>query len=153
MQKITPFFWFEDKAGEAAKYYTSVFPDSKILSESVMKDTPSGTVEIYEILLSEQKFTLMSAGPLAKFNEAISFIIDCKDQKEVDYFWEKLSAVPESEACGWCKDKFGVSWQIVPRKMTELLAQDKTGKVQQAMLKMKKIDINKLEKAYKEGKK
>lgn len=147
--KITPFLWFEKEAGKAAKFYVKVFPKSKIISKSVMRNTPSGSVEIYTILLSGQVFTLMSAGPLAKFNEAISFVINCKDQREVDYYWKKLSAVPSAEQCGWLKDKFGVSWQVVPKQLNELLSKDKSGKVQQTMLKMKKIVLKDLEKAYK----
>lgn len=152
MRKITPFLWFDNQAGEAAKYYTSVFKEAKIKDKQVITDTPSGTVEIINIELFGMDFTLMSAGPYFKFNEAISFVVDCEDQEEVNYYWEKLSAVPESEQCGWLKDKFGVSWQIIPRRLNELMADKdkvKAGRVTQAMLKMKKIDIKKLEEAYK----
>lgn len=154
MQKITPFLWFEKDASKIAEFYTSIFKESKIKSTSVMTDTPSGTVEIVTIELFGQDFTLMSAGPLFKFTEAISFVVDCKDQEEVDYYWEKLSAVPESEQCGWLKDRYGLSWQIIPRQMNEMLNdpdKEKAGRATQAMLQMKKIDIATLQKAF-EGK-
>ena len=109
MQKITPFLWFEKDASKVAKYYTSIFKDSKIKSTTTMGDTPSGTVEIVSVELLGQEFTLMSAGPLFKFTEAISFVVGCNDQKEVDYYWEKLTADGGAESmCGWLKDKYGV---------------------------------------------
>ncbi|MEK7530826.1 MAG: VOC family protein [Patescibacteria group bacterium] len=151
MQKITPFLWFDTEATAAADFYVSVFGgDSKLLSTQVMTDTPSGTVEIVNVSLRGQEFTLMSAGPLFKFTEAISFVIDCENQEEVDHFWNALSAVPTSEQCGWLKDKYGVSWQVVPRRLNELLADPdkaKAGRVTQTMLQMKKIVIADLEKA------
>ena len=111
-----------------------------------------GTVEIVTIDLMGQEFMLLSAGPLFKFNESISFIVRCKTQKEIDYYWEKLSAVPEAEQCGWLKDKFGLSWQIVPAAMDKMM-KDKNGerlaRVAEAFLKMKKFDIKTLERAYK----
>ncbi len=149
-QKITPFLWFDKEAGAAADFYLTVFPNSKIKSRQKMENTPSGTVEIIALELFGQDFTLMSAGPYFKINEAISFVIDCEDQKEVDYYWEKLSAHPESEQCGWLKDKFGVSWQVVPRRLTELTSdpdKEKAGRATQAMMQMRKIDIAELEKA------
>jgi len=151
MQKITPMLWFDKQAGEAAKFYTSVFKDGKIISTQTLTDTPSGTVEVLDIEILGQRFTLMSAGPLFKFNEAISFQVFCDSQEEVDYYWEKMSAVPESEQCGWLKDKFGVSWQIIPTKMTELLSDPDPKKAQattQAMLQMKKLDLAKLQEAH-----
>jgi predicted 3-demethylubiquinone-9 3-methyltransferase (glyoxalase superfamily) len=151
MQKITPFLWFDKEAGEAAKFYTSVFKGSKIKDTTILENTPSGTVEIVTIELLGQEFCLMSAGPLFKFNESISFVVNCKTQKEIDYYWEKLSANPKAEECGWLKDKFGLSWQIVPTVLGELL-QDKDAKkskrVMEVMLKMKKIDIKILKQAY-----
>ena len=105
MQKITPFLWFDKEAGEAAKFYTSVFKESKIKNSTTIHDTPSGTVEIITIALFVQEFTLMSAGPLFKFNEAISLVVHCANQKEIDYYWEKLSAVLEAEQDGWRKDR------------------------------------------------
>ena len=151
MQKITPFLWFDKEAGEAAKFYTSVFK-GKIKDKSIITDTPSGTVEIYTITILGQEFMLMSAGPLFKFTEAISFVVDCKNQKEIDYYWKRLSAVKKSEQCGWLKDKYGVSWQIVPSALDELFEKDKSGRVLQAMLKMKKINIKKLKQAYDQNK-
>ena len=112
--KITPHLWFDKEAREAAEFYTSVFPKSKIKSTTTLQNTPSGTVEVVTIDLMGQEFMLLSAGPLFKFNESISFIVRCKTQKEIDYYWERLSAVPEAEQCGWLKDKYGLSWQIVP---------------------------------------
>ncbi len=155
-QKITPFLWFDNQAREAAKFYTSVFKESKMKTPvTTYGDTPSGTVDIITIELFGQDFTLMSAGPQFKFNEAISFVIDCENQEEVDYYWEKLTADGGKESqCGWLKDKFGVSWQVVPRALNELMGDKdpgKAGRVMQAMLKMKKIELKKLEEAY-EGK-
>jgi predicted 3-demethylubiquinone-9 3-methyltransferase (glyoxalase superfamily) len=155
MQKITPFLWFDTQAREAAKFYTSVFKDSKITSPVTLEDTPSGTVDIITIELLGQEFTLMSAGPQFKFTEAISFVIDCENQEEVDYYWEKLTSDGGEESqCGWLKDKFGLSWQVVPRQLSELMGdldKEKAGRVMQSMLKMKKIVVADLQKAY-EGK-
>lgn len=151
-QKITPFLWFDKEAAEAAAFYTSVFPDSKMLSPESFSDTPSGTVDIYTIELAGQRFTLMNAGPQFKFTEAISFVIDCNGQQEVDYYWESLTADGGEESmCGWLKDRFGVSWQVVPGRFNELVSdhdKEKVGRVMQAMLTMKKLDIAALEKAY-----
>ena len=116
-----------------------------------MEDTPSGTVEIVVIELFGQEFTLMSAGPEFKFTEAISFVVDCRDQEEVDYYWERLTADGGEESmCGWLKDKYGLSWQIIPRRLNELMSdpdKEKAGRATQAMLQMKKIDVAKLEEA------
>lgn len=145
--KITPHLWFDKQAKEASEYYVSVFPDSKINSIQTIKNTPSGDCDIVSFSLSGQNFMAISAGPLFKFNEAISFIVNCENQEEIDYYWEKLSAVPESEQCGWCKDKFGLSWQVVPTLMGEMMNQNdpaKAERVTQAFLKMKKFDIAKL---------
>lgn len=151
MQKITPFLWFDKEARAAAEFYVSVFKDAQILDSSTLKDTPSGTVEVITLRLFGQEYQLMSAGPLFKFNEAISFVVNCETQEETDYYWEKLSAVPEAEACGWLKDRFGVSWQIVPKQLTKLLNDPdpaKAARVMQTMLQMKKIDIVSLQQAY-----
>ena len=154
MQKITPFLWFDKAAKEAAKFYTSVFKDSKIKNSTTLHNTPSGTVEIVTLELWGQEFTLMSAGPLFKFNEAISFVVHCDNQKEIDYYWEKLSADPKAEQCGWLKDKHGLSWQIVPTALEKML-QDKdarkVARVTEAFLKMKKFDIAALKRAYEGG--
>lgn len=154
MQKITPFLWFDKEAKEAAKFYTSVFKDSKIKNSTTLHNTPSGTIEIVTVKLCDQEFTLMSAGPLFKFNEAISFVVNCDNQKEIDYYWEKLSADPKAEQCGWLKDKYGISWQIVPTALEKML-QDKdarkVARVTEAFLKMKKFDIKTLKRAYEGG--
>lgn len=153
MQKITPFIWFEKNAKEAAKYYVKVFGKrSKIKDVQMIPNTPSGTVEVVTLELMGQEFTLMAAGPFRKINEAISFIVNCETQKEVDYFWNKLSAGGEKGQCGWLKDKYGVSWQVIPTILTKLMADPdpiKADRVTQAMLKMTKIDIVKLKDAYK----
>jgi predicted 3-demethylubiquinone-9 3-methyltransferase (glyoxalase superfamily) len=154
MQRITPFLWFDKEAAEAATFYTSIFKDSKIKNSTTLHNTSSGTVEIVAVELFGQEFTLMSAGPLFKFNEAISFVVHCDNQNEIDYYWEKLSAVPQAEQCGWLKDKYGVSWQIVPTAMEEMLRDkdaQKVARMTEAFLKMKKFDIKALERAY-EGK-
>lgn len=151
MQKITPHLWFDKEAREAAEFYTSVFPESKIKDATTLHNTPSGTVDIITIALLGQDFMLLSAGPLFKFNEAISFIVHCDTQEEIDYYWERLSAVPEAEQCGWLKDKFGLSWQIVPTAMDEMMKdqdQEKLARVTEAFLKMKKFDLAVLKRAY-----
>jgi predicted 3-demethylubiquinone-9 3-methyltransferase (glyoxalase superfamily) len=142
MQKITPFLWFDGRAEEAAKFYTSIFKDSKILSVSPM----SATFE-----LAGQKFYALNGGPQFKFTEAISFFVSCATQKEIDYFWEKLSAGGEKSRCGWLKDKFGVSWQVVPPILGDMLNDEddeKSNRVMQAMLKMSRLDIKALKHAY-----
>lgn len=149
MQKIAPFLWFDTQAEEAANYYVSIFPDSKILSTSYYSadnpsNLPKGTVMTVNFQLAGQEFTALNGGPIFKFNESISFVIKCKDQQEIDYFWSKLSAVKESEQCGWLKDKFGVSWQVIPQNLEELINNEKS---MQAMLKMGKIIIADLQSA------
>lgn len=151
MQKITPHLWFDKEAKEAAEFYTSVFPESTIKTTTTIRDTPSGSVDIVTIELFAQEFMLISAGPLFKFSEAISFIIRCNTQEEIDYYWERLSAVPEAEQCGWLKDKYGLSWQIVPTVMDEMMREkdeEKLARVIEAFLKMKKFDIAALKRAY-----
>jgi predicted 3-demethylubiquinone-9 3-methyltransferase (glyoxalase superfamily) len=151
MQKISPHLWFDKEAREAAEFYTSVFPNSKIRDTTTLNNTPSGTVDIVTIELLGQEFMLLSAGPLFKFNEAISFIVYCDTQEEIDYYWRMLSAVPEAEQCGWLKDRYGLSWQIVPTLMNEMLKDkdaEKLARVTEAFLKMKKFDIAALQRAY-----
>ena len=151
MQKITTFLWFDKEAGEAAKFYTSVFKGSKILESTKLENTPSGTVEIVVIELLGRQFQLMSAGPFAKFNESISFMVHCETQEEIDYYWEKLSADPKAEQCGWLKDKYGLSWQIVPTVLAQMQkSPDKTkvARVTQVFLEMKKFDIAALQRAF-----
>lgn len=154
MQKITPFLWFDTQAEEAAKFYTSIFPNSKINETSRYKEnTPgqAGSVMTVSFSLDGQEFTALNGGPVFKFTEAVSFYIHCRDQAEVDHYWEKLSAGGEKSQCGWLKDKFGVSWQVVPDILVKLMSDPdpvKAGRVTQAMLKMTKLDIAELQKAY-----
>lgn len=162
-QRITPLLMFtQDKAGmakAAMEYYVSVFPNSKIDMESPYEEGEGdkvGYLKHARFNLDGNNFMAMdSSGPHEfKFNEAVSFVVSCDTQEDIDYYWEKLSAVPESEQCGWCKDQFGVSWQIVPSNMEKLMSsgdKEKTARVTQAFLKMKKFDIAKLEEAA-EGK-
>lgn len=159
MQKIAPSLWFNNNAEEAMNYYVSVFKNSKIVSidrypdESLdphFKDM-SGKVINGHFVLDGMHFLCLDGGPTFKFNEAVSFTISCMDQKEVDYYWLRLSHVLEAEQCGWCKDKFGVSWQIVPKQLGELMHGDDpegVGRVTKAMMKMKKLDVAKLQAAY-----
>lgn len=151
---ITPCLWFEGQAEEAAKFYVSLFPNSRI--DKIQKspaDNPSGKkgdVLVVDFTLMGRSFTGLNGGPYFKFNEAVSFVIPCNDQAEVDRYWKALSAVPESEQCGWVKDRFGVSWQIVPTVLYRLLEDPdraKAQRVMEAMLKMKKLDVAALERA------
>jgi len=154
MQKITPHLWFDKEAKEAAEFYRSVFRDSKIKGTTTLHNTLSGSVDIVTLELLGQEFMLISAGPFFKFNEAISFMVHCDTQEEIDYYWGKLSAVPEAEQCGWLKDKYGLSWQIVPTVMGEMLKdkdEKKLARVTEAFLKMRKFDIAALERAYEGG--
>jgi len=150
MNKIVPHLWFDREAKEAAQFYASIFPDSKVTNITTLRDTPSGDCDVVSFRLSGQPFMAISAGPLFKFNESISFIVRCETQEEIDYYWDKLSAVPEAEQCGWLKDKFGLSWQIVPTRMDEMLGgtEEQVARVTQAFLPMKKLDIAQLERAY-----
>ncbi len=151
VKKITPFLWFDKEASEAAAFYVSVFQGSRIKESRKLKSTPSGTVEIVTIELFGQEFMLMSAGPFFKFNESVSFVVPCETQEEIDYYWERLSADPKAEQCGWLKDKYGLSWQIVPTILTEMQKDKdsaKVARVTEAFLKMKKFDIVELKKAY-----
>jgi predicted 3-demethylubiquinone-9 3-methyltransferase (glyoxalase superfamily) len=158
MQKITPFLWFDGKAEEAIKLYTSVFKNSKIINITYWADGspfPKGQVMNGTFELDGQKFYAFDAGPQFKFTEAISFYVNCETQEEIDHFWNKLTADGGQESmCGWLKDKFGVSWQIVPPVLGQLLGDKdpaKSGRVMQAMMKMKKIIIADLQEAA-EGK-
>ena len=158
MQTITPCLWFDNNAEEAAKFYTSIFKNSKIGKISrygaeghEIHGRPAGSVMTIEFKLNGHVFTGLNGGPVFKFNEAISFQVSCKSQKEVDYYWEKLSKGGEKGQCGWLKDKYGVSWQIVPAVIAKMF-QDKdakkTGRVMKALLQMRKLDIKKLKQAY-----
>jgi len=152
--KITPHLWFDKEAKQAAAFYCSVFPGSKITHASTVRGvpTPSGECDIVSFDLSGQPFMAISAGPRFKFNEAISFVIPCETQEEADYYWEKLSADPSAEQCGWLKDRFGLSWQVWPRAVGEMMetgTPEQVARVTKAMLPMKKLDIAALEKAFK----
>ncbi len=152
-QKITPFLWFDNNAEEAMNFYTSIFKNSKIGSVSRYGEGPgqAGTVMTATFTLNGQDFMALNGGPQFKFTEAISFFVNCETQEEVDDLWEKLSEGGEKGQCGWLKDKFGVSWQIVPTALGELLGDkdpEKSKRVMEAMLQMHKIDIGKLKQAY-----
>jgi predicted 3-demethylubiquinone-9 3-methyltransferase (glyoxalase superfamily) len=158
MQRITPFLWFNDNAEEAVKFYISIFKKSKIgkiarydeAGEKVA-GRPAGSVMTIEFEIEGQDFIALNGGPHFKFNEAVSFVVSCKTQTEVDYYWNKLSAGGKEVQCGWLKDKFGLSWQIVPTILGELMSDKdpvKSQRVMEAMLKTVKLDINKLKAAY-----
>ena len=154
MQKIVPFLWFDNQAEEAMNHYISIFPDSKVVSVSRYGDAgpgPKGTVMVANFQLAGQEFMALNGGPEFKFTEAISFSVDCKSQDEVDRFWNRLSDGGEEGPCGWLKDKYGLSWQINPTVLGEMLNDPdpvKSKSVMEAMLEMKKIDIEGLKKAY-----
>ena len=162
MQMFTSCLWFDDNAEEAVKFYTSIFKDSEITdithygqAGSEAAGRPKGTVMTIAFRLNGQEFLALNGGPIFKFNEAVSFIVNCQSQEEVDYYWEKLSEDGDKKAqqCGWLKDKFGLSWQIVPAVLGQML-QDKDSakaeKVMKIMLQMKKIDIKALKQAYRQ---
>lgn len=155
MKKITPFLWFDKNLKEITDYYRSVFKDAKIVSHGTLSDTPSGDVETATMEILGQEFNLMTAGPLFKFNEAVSFVISCENQEEVDYYWNALTTNGGQESqCGWLKDKYGLSWQVVPTALGELMSKsndEQSGRITQAFLKMKKFDVQALMDAY-EGK-
>lgn len=154
MQKITPFLWFNMDAEEAAKFYVSIFPNSKILSTSYYGDNmpmPKGTALVVDFELDGQRFNALNGGPALTFSPAISFVVTCETQHEVDHFWNKLSADPAFEQCGWLKDKYGVSWQIVPTILGKIASdpdKEKSRRAMAAMMQMKKLDIAALERAY-----
>lgn len=153
MQGITPFLWFDNQAEEAMNFYCSIFKNSKVLGVSRFGESgpgPKGSVMTAAFELEGQKFTALNGGPLFKFNESISFVVNCETQEEVDYFWEKLSAGGQEVECGWLKDKYGLAWQIVPTIFFELVQStdpQKSNRVMQALMQMKKLDIATLKKA------
>jgi predicted 3-demethylubiquinone-9 3-methyltransferase (glyoxalase superfamily) len=157
MQKITPFLWFDDNAEEAVKFYTSVFKNSKVGDISRYGDAgpgPKGSVMVITFELDGQEFMALNGGPQFKFTEAISLVVNCKDQKEVDEYWDKLSEGGQKVQCGWLKDKFGLSWQVVPTILGELMRDKdpaKRERVMKAMLQMVKLDVDGLKRAA-EGK-
>jgi predicted 3-demethylubiquinone-9 3-methyltransferase (glyoxalase superfamily) len=162
MQKITPFLWFDDNAEEAANFYVSVFRNSKIGSVArygeagaEVSGRPKGTVMTVAFELDGQEFIALNGGPQFQFTEAISFVVNCETQKEIDDLWEKLSDGGEKVECGWLKDRYGVSWQIVPAVLGEMMTDPdpaRSQRVMQALLKMKKIDLAELKKAYEKDK-
>lgn len=159
MQKIVPSLWFNNNAEEAMNYYVGVFKNAKINHIEYYPDESldehfkgmGGKVINGEFELNGQKFICLDGGPLFQFNESISFTIECEDQAEIDYYWEKLSALTEAEQCGWCKDRFGISWQIIPKRLGELLSdpdREAANRATRAMMKMHKIDVAALEEAF-----
>jgi predicted 3-demethylubiquinone-9 3-methyltransferase (glyoxalase superfamily) len=162
IQKITPCLWFDAQAEEAATFYTAIFKNSRIVSMTRYGEAghevhgrPAGTVMTVAFELDGHAFTALNGGPLFKFNEAISFQVSCKTQEELDYYWEKLSEGGDAKAqqCGWLKDKYGVSWQVIPTMLLEMINDsdaEKSQRVMKAMLQMKKIDMEKLRRAYDE---
>jgi predicted 3-demethylubiquinone-9 3-methyltransferase (glyoxalase superfamily) len=154
VQKITTFLTYDDRAEEAVKFYTSIFKNSRILSETRYGDAgpgPKGSLMTAEFELEGQRFVALNGGPSFKFEQGISLLIDCADQKEVDSFWERLSEGGSPGPCGWITDKFGVSWQVVPRALTEMLNDEdpaKADRTMKAMLQMGKLDIAQLKEAY-----
>lgn len=154
MQRVTTFLWYDKEAEEAAKFYCSVFKNSKILNTARYGDAgpgPKGSVMTVQFQLDGQEFIALNGGPQFKFTEAISLSVACKDQKEVDHFWEKLSQGGQQSMCGWLKDRYGLSWQVNPTILGEMLSDKdakKAKRVMEAMLQMRKIDIKRLKEAY-----
>src|SRR5688572_27268735 len=160
VQRISPCLWFDDQAEEAVAFYTAIFKNSKVVAVSRYGEAgrevhgkPPGTVLTVAFELEGQAFTALNGGPVFKFTEAISFQVNCETQAEVDYYWEKLSKGGDvtAQQCGWLKDKYGVSWQVVPRVLAEMIADPdpkRAGRAMEAMLQMKKIDIDALKRAY-----
>ena len=157
-QKITPFFWYDNQAEEAMNFYVSIFKNSRVLGVTRYGKSgpgPEGSVLTAAFELEGQKFTALNGGPRFKFNESVSFVVNCETQEEIDYFWEKLSSDGGQESqCGWLKDKFGLSWQVVPTILPELIASKdpkKSERVMQAIMQMKKLDLAKLKQAAAQG--
>ena len=155
-QKITPFLWFDTQAEEAANFYVSIFKNSKVTAMTRYGDSgpgPKGSVMTVAFILDGQKFTALNAGPQFPFTEAVSFVVNCETQDEIDYFWEKLSAGGKKVECGWLKDKFGLSWQIVPTEFFEMISNatpQQSDRVMRALMQMEKLDLAKLKQAYNE---
>ena len=155
MQRITPFLWYSTEAEAAATFYTDIFPESRIVRITAMPSEspsgPPGTVKVVEFVLFGQPFVAMSAGPLDRFNHAISFVVNCADQAEIDRYWDALVEGGKAEQCGWLKDRYGLSWQIVPTVLGEMMAdfdRAKAKRASDAMMKMVKLDIARLKAAY-----
>ena len=156
MQKITTFLWFDSQAEEAANYYVSIFKNSKILGMSHYGDgmpRPKGSVLVVDFELDGQRFMALNGGPHFKFTEAISLMVNCETQQEIDELWEKLSASGEKSQCGWLKDKYGLSWQIVPTILGQLLEAnaEKANQVMKEVMTMNKLDIKRMQQAYDQG--
>ena len=153
-QKITPFLWFDTQAEEAANFYVSVFKNSKVLAVTRYGESgpgAKGSVMTVSFELDGQQFTALNAGPQFPFTEAVSFVVNCESQEEIDYFWEKLSEGGQKVQCGWLKDKFGLPWQIVPGEFFEMIAHaslEQSDRVMQALMQMEKLDLAKLKQAY-----
>lgn len=154
MQKITPFLWYSKEAEEAARFYVSIFPDSRVTRVVTMQSEspsgPPGSVKLVDFILFGQSFSAMTAGPLDPFNHAVSFVVNCDNQREIDRYWDALLDGGTAEQCGWLKDRFGLSWQIVPKVLAEMMADPdrvRSKRTSDAMLKMVKIDIAGLEAA------
>ena len=153
MQRITPLLWFDDKAEEAMNFYVSIFKNSKVLNVTRYGDAgpgPKGSVMTANFQLDGQDFIALNGGPLFKFTEAISFVVNCETQPEIDEFWDKLTAGGQEVQCGWLKDRYGLSWQIVPRILSQLLKKDAatSNRVMSALMQMKKLDIARLQEAH-----
>ena len=154
MSGISTFLWFDDRALEAAEFYVSVFPDSRLTGDSVFDDRRPegrGSVTVVTFELSGRPFTALNGGPMFSFTPAISFVVDCVDQEEVDYYWDRLTDGGEESMCGWLVDRFGVSWQVVPRALGSLIGgpdADGAARATAAMLQMRKLDVGTLEAAY-----
>jgi len=155
-QKITPFLWFDTQAEKAANFYVSIFKNSKVTAITRYGDSGpgnKGSVMTVAFTLDGQQFTALNAGPQFPFTEAVSFVVNCETQNEIDYFWEKLSAGGKKVECGWLKDKFGLSWQIVPTEFFEMISNatpQQSNRVMQALMQMEKLDLAKLKQAYNE---
>ena len=153
MQKITPFLWFDDKAEEAMNLYVSIFKNSEVLNVSRYGDAgpgPKGSVMTASFRLDGQDFIALNGGPMFKFTEAVSFVVNCETQQEIDEYWQKLSEGGKQDQCGWLKDRYGLSWQIVPRILPQLMKKDPatSNRVMAALMQMKKLDIAQLQEAY-----
>lgn len=154
MQRITPFLWFNDQAEEAVNFYLSIFDDSRILTKTRYGEVgpgPEGSIMTIDFELQGQPFVALNGGPHFTFNEAVSFVVNCETAEEVDHYWEKLSEGGETSQCGWLKDQFGISWQVVPTLLPRLIGdanQDKAQMVMAAMLQMQKLDVVALQTAY-----
>jgi predicted 3-demethylubiquinone-9 3-methyltransferase (glyoxalase superfamily) len=159
MRQLTPHLWFDDQAEDAAKFYTETFKNSKILATArypkaaeEVSGKPAGSVMTVEFEIEGQRFVALNGGPDFKFNESVSFMIPCADQAEVDYFWERLTDGGEESVCGWLKDRYGLSWQVVPERLNEMLEdkdQRKVEAVTASFMNMRKLDLATLEEAYK----